>query len=259
MESPGSTTAQSEASGEDVSALTGSAAPAVQSPTPTATADTVVESPTEVAAPTAGPVTKTAVAASPQPASGYDPVARAHLLKLEQTGRLKEALGQAIQGQAALDSDGEPFYAIAVVRLNAKLGRYKAAISAAESSRAAKDDADARFWSGYSKLLLGQAADALDDFRVAASLSPAEARVRLYTGLALQEKGRHSDAIEAFHQARELAPDLPEISYNTGVSWWMLGERNRARAAFLHFMAASESNAARYSVQRERVSAQFLR
>ena len=145
-----------------------------------------------------------------------------------------------------------------LVEFAARAGEHGAAVQAAEALDAANLSDNTLFWSGYSRLHLGQAQAAAQDFRAALARNGADPRYWFYQGLALQESGRHNLAIESFHRARELAPDLPEIAYNTGLSWWALGERDRASAAFRHFMAATAAMPHRYAAQRERLVSGYL-
>ncbi|MEC9342035.1 MAG: tetratricopeptide repeat protein [Pseudomonadota bacterium] len=160
----------------------------------------------------------------------------------------KQALEQGESGQVRA----------LLVEFAARAGDYAGAMAAARSLGPEHRSANTRFWIGYSRLQLGEAAAAAQEFGAALLRDAENPQLWFYQGLALQESGRHGQAIDAFHRARELAPDLPEIAYNTGLSWWALGERERARAAFRHFMSVTAAAPQRYAAQRERLLTGYL-
>lgn len=224
----------------------------LRAPTVEVTPSAPPAKPAAAAAPEEPPRARTAVSAAPRPVND---VMVEDLRRMLAAARYSEG---AVVAKQVLEQGENGQVRVLLVEFAARAGDYTGAMAAASSLGPEHRSANTRFWIGYSSLQLGDAAAAAQEFGAALLRDAENPQLWFYQGLALQESGRHGQAIDAFHRARELAPDLPEIAYNTGLSWWALGERERARAAFRHFMSVTAAAPQRYAAQRERLLTGYL-
>jgi len=71
----------------------------------------------------------------------------------------------------------------------------------------------------------GRLAEALEAFKKAAKLSPAQSEVRLELGTVYARQGTWAEALEELDRARKLSPDEPRVYLYSGEVLWKLGRR----------------------------------
>lgn len=143
-------------------------------------------------------------------------------------------------------------------RLMARVGDYDQSSRLFGLEDEATLDASSSFWLGFARFNLRQWQQAITVLARAVDLNSGDAVAALYLGLAQQQAGDYRASVAAFHRARTLRPDMPEIAFNTGISWWALGEKERARGAFRHFMRVTDGQRQTYVEQRQRISQSYL-
>ena len=75
---------------------------------------------------------------------------------------------------------------------------------------------------------------AVDQFKTATTILPANAQAWNYYGVALQHTGQPEDAVDAYNRALTLDRDLTEAHYNLGSLWL---EQNKLDSAITEFTA----------------------
>lgn len=194
----------------------------------------------------AGPVTPANSGVSPA-------VAIRAALAAESAGDYTAAL-KALAGVTAHTRESRLLKA----RLMARVGEYDQSSRLFGVEDEATLDASSSFWLGFARFNLRQWQQAITVLVRAVDLNSGDAVAALYLGLAQQQAGDYRASVAAFHRARTLRPDMPEIAFNTGISWWALGEKERARGAFRHFMRITDGQRQTYVEQRQRISQSYL-
>src|SRR5271170_7787340 len=85
---------------------------------------------------------------------------------------------------------------------------------------------------GKKLLERGDYAAAVDQFKTATALLPANAQAWNYLGVACQRAGQPADAVTAYQRALMLDRDLTEAHYNLGVLWLEQGKPADAKTEF---------------------------
>jgi tetratricopeptide (TPR) repeat protein len=88
------------------------------------------------------------------------------------------------------------------------------------------------FLKGKKDLERGDYAAAVEQFKTATTLLPANAQAWNYLGVACQRAGQPADAVTAYQRALTLDRDLTEAHYNLGVLWLEQGKPTDAKTEF---------------------------
>jgi tetratricopeptide (TPR) repeat protein len=91
------------------------------------------------------------------------------------------------------------------------------------------------FLKGKKYLERGDYADAVEQFKTATTILPANAQAWNYLGVASQRAGQPDDAVKAYQRALMLDRDLSEAHFNLGCLWMEQGKPADAKTEFIAY------------------------